>query len=129
MLVPGAGEPHYDSRVADPFQVGSLPSMHIERLQRQHTVLKGLHVCKCENLTPQGCHTQRTARSPQGRSARREMEVAHLLDKLQPDMITLDASSIAQVQAFSCDLAGQGEFRRANASALARQQTVHAVGC
>lgn len=51
MLVPGAGEPHYDSRVADPYQ---------------------------------------------GRKARREQEVAHLLDKLQPDMIVLDPTTIAQ---------------------------------
>lgn len=53
MLVPGAGEPHYDSRVADPFQ---------------------------------------------GRKARREQEVAHLMDKLQPDMIVLDPSTIAQAR-------------------------------
>lgn len=53
MLVPGGGEPHYDSRVADPFQ---------------------------------------------GRKARREQEVAHLMDKLQPDMIVLDPSTIAQAR-------------------------------
>ena len=47
-----AGEPNFDSRVADPFQ---------------------------------------------SKKARREQEVAHLLDKLQPSMIVLDPSEIVQV--------------------------------
>lgn len=33
----------------------------------------------------------------QVKKARQEMEVAQLLDKLQPDMITLDAATIGQV--------------------------------
>jgi BING4CT (NUC141) domain len=53
MLVPGAGEPNYDSYVADPFQ---------------------------------------------SYKARREQEVAQLLDKLPPESITLDPSSVAAVR-------------------------------
>lgn len=52
MLVPGAGEPNYDSFVADPFQ---------------------------------------------SYKARREQEVAQLLDKLPPESITLDPSSVGAV--------------------------------
>lgn len=53
MLVPGSGEPHYDSMVADPYA---------------------------------------------GRKARREAEVHQLLDKLQPEMIVLDPTTIGQVR-------------------------------
>ncbi len=53
MLAPGAGEPNFDSLVADPFQ------------------------------------------APR---ARREMEVHQLLQKLQPDMIVLDPSTIGQAR-------------------------------
>lgn len=52
MLVPGAGQPNFDSRVADPFQ---------------------------------------------GKRARREQEVHQLLDKLKPDMIVLDPTTIGRV--------------------------------
>ena len=57
MLVPGAGEPNFDSYVADPYQ---------------------------------------RAR------ARQEQEVHLLLDKLQPDMIVLDPSTIGQVCPSGC---------------------------
>lgn len=53
MLVPGAGEPNFDSYVADPYQRSR---------------------------------------------ARQEQEVHQLLDKLQPDMIVLDPSTIGQVR-------------------------------
>ena len=53
MLVPGAGEPNFDSMVADPYQ---------------------------------------------GAKARREQEVHQLLDKIQPDMITLDPTAVAKVR-------------------------------
>ncbi len=53
MLAPGAGEPNFDSLVADPFQASR---------------------------------------------ARREMEVHQLLQKLQPDMIVLDPSTIGQAR-------------------------------
>lgn len=52
MLVPGAGEPNFDSYVADPYQRAK---------------------------------------------ARQEQEVHLLLDKLQPDMIVLDPTTIGQV--------------------------------
>ena len=52
MLVPGSGEPNFDSYVADPYQ---------------------------------------RAR------ARQEQEVHQLMDKLQPDMIVLDPTTIGQV--------------------------------
>eukprot|EP00884_Botryococcus_braunii_P011281 jgi/Botrbrau1/20153/Bobra.0173s0055.2 len=54
MLIPGAGEPNYDSFVADPFQ---------------------------------------------SYKARREQEVAQLLDKLPPESITIDPSSVGKVLA------------------------------
>ncbi|KAK9916905.1 hypothetical protein WJX75_008601 [Coccomyxa subellipsoidea] len=77
MLVPGAGEPHYDSRVADPFQ---------------------------------------------GRKARREQEVAHLMDKLQPDMIVLDPSTIAQVRKEPKDVAEERKAEAAAANAARRKE-------
>lgn len=59
MLVPGSGEPNFDSYVADPYQ---------------------------------------RAR------ARQEQEVHQLMDKLQPDMIVLDPSTIGQVSHCHCFL-------------------------
>ena len=59
MLVPGAGEPNFDSYVADPFQ---------------------------------------------GKRARQEQEVHQLLDKLKPEMIVLDPTTIGRV---SCPAAAQ----------------------
>ena len=58
MLVPGAGQPNFDSRVADPYQ---------------------------------------------GKRARREQEVHQLLDKLRPDMIVLDPTSLGQVSQAGMD--------------------------
>jgi U3 small nucleolar RNA-associated protein 7 len=58
MLVPGAGEPNFDSMVANPYQ---------------------------------------TSR------ARQEQEVHQLLDKLPPDMITLDPASVAKVRMIRYD--------------------------
>lgn len=63
MLVPGSGEPNFDSHVADPYQ---------------------------------------RAR------ARQEQEVHQLMDKLQPDMIVLDPSTIGQVSHCHCFLSCLG---------------------
>ncbi len=57
MLVPGSGEPNFDSYVADPYQRSR---------------------------------------------ARKEQEVHQLMDKLQPDMIVLDPSTIGQVCIVCC---------------------------
>ena len=57
MLVPGSGEPNFDSYVADPYQ---------------------------------------RAR------ARQEQEVHQLMDKLQPDMIVVDPTTIGQVSCWLC---------------------------
>ncbi len=59
MLVPGSGEPNFDSYVADPYQ---------------------------------------RAR------ARQEQEVHQLMDKLQPDMIVVDPTTIGQVGSCLCSL-------------------------
>ena len=43
------------------------------------------------------CAHQTVKFMPQGRRARREAEVHSLLDKLQPELIVLDPSTIGQV--------------------------------
>ena len=66
MLVPGAGEPNFDSYVADPYQQAK---------------------------------------------ARQEQEVHLLLDKLQPDMIVLDPTTIGQV-CFPFTACSQGLWKK-----------------
>ena len=110
IIVPGAGEPNFDTLEANPFQViiieiaqpafGDFAHEETRGKRTRPMCTKTIHdaslsspkfnASKHEHLTP-------NTRPLQTKKQRREGEVHKLLEKLQPDMITLDPTFIGNV--------------------------------